>query len=76
MAIVKKPKGRLKDDPMTFIQQADRRVESEPVRRGRKAPVIIRFDGEMLARVDRAAAKRGLSRAAWVRMILIENLPD
>jgi hypothetical protein len=76
MAIVKKPKRRLKDDPMTFIQEADRRVESEPARRRRKEPVIIRFDAAMLEQVDRAAAKRGLSRAALVRMLVIENLPD
>jgi hypothetical protein len=75
MAIVKKPKGPLKDDPMAFIQEAGR-VGSEPVRRERKSPVIIRFDAAMLEQVDRAAAKRGLSRAALVRMLVIENLPD
>jgi hypothetical protein len=75
MAIVKKPKGPLKDDPMAFIQEAGR-VEPEPVRRRRKEPVIIRFDADMLAQVDRAAAKLGLSRAAWVRMKIIESLPD
>jgi predicted DNA binding CopG/RHH family protein len=42
----------------------------------RKAPVIIRFDEITLKRVDQAAARRGLSRAALVRMLVIENLTD
>ena len=87
MAIARKPKRDLaevvKPDPMVFIQGAEHRQveavvepEPEPVRRKRKEPVIIRFDNDTLERVDRAAAKRGLSRAALVRMLVIENLPD
>jgi predicted DNA binding CopG/RHH family protein len=87
MAIVKKPKRYLTDttksDPMAFIQEADHRqvgtvveFEHESARRKRKEPVIIRFDEDTLERVDRAAAKRGLSRAALVRMLVMENLPD
>jgi hypothetical protein len=76
MAIAKKPKGRLKDDPMTFIREVDRRVEPEPARRKRKEPVVIRFDADMLEQVDRAAARRGLSRASMVRLLVAENLPD
>jgi uncharacterized protein (DUF4415 family) len=75
MAIVKKPKGRPKDDPMTFIEDAGR-VEPEPARRKRKEPVVIRFDADMLEQVDRAAARRGLSRASLVRLLVSENLPD
>jgi predicted DNA binding CopG/RHH family protein len=87
MAIVKRPKQHLTDvtksDPMAFIQEADHRQmesvvepEHKPVRPKRKEPVIIRFDSDTLEQVDQAAAKRGLSRAALVRMLVIENLPD
>jgi hypothetical protein len=78
MAIVKRPTRNRSDvakpDPMTFIEGAEPQPEQAP--RKRKEPVIIRFDDDTLRRVDQAAAKRGLSRAALVRMLVIENLPD
>ena len=87
MAIAKRPKRDLSEaaspDPMAFIQEATHRQtepegasEPGPERRRRKEPVIIRFDDDTLKRVDRAAAKRGLSRSALVRMLVIEHLPD
>jgi len=87
MGIAKKPKrnlsGIVTPDPMVFIQGAEHsqtepiaHADSKPAERKRKEPVIIRFDEQTLEQVDRAAAKRGLSRAALVRMLVIENLPD
>ncbi len=82
MAIAKKPKRDLTDtgkpDPMAFIQGAAQEGTREPERppRQRKEPVIIRFDEDTLKRLDQAAAKRGLSRAALVRMLVLENLPE
>jgi hypothetical protein len=87
MAIARKPKRDraevAQSDPMAFIHGAEHRQvepedapEPEPARRKRKEPVIIRFDEDTLQRVDRSAAKRGLSRSALVRMLVIENLPD
>ena len=79
MTIAKKPVRHLSDialsDPMMFIEGAGR-SQPEQARRKRKEPVIIRFDDDTLKRVDQAATKRGLSRAALVRMLVIENLPD
>jgi hypothetical protein len=31
-----------------------------------KIPILVRFDRELLARVDRAAKRRGISRSGWV----------
>jgi hypothetical protein len=86
MAIATKPKRSSSDvatlDPMQFIEGAENRQKddavatSAPVQRRRKEPVIIRFDEQTLSQIDQAAAKRGLSRAALVRMLVIEHLPD
>ena len=72
----------IKPNPMDFIQGAETRSEdllssdTPSSQRRRKEPVIIRFDEEILTRLDQAAAKRGLSRAALVRFLVMENLPD
>jgi hypothetical protein len=86
MAITTMPKrirnDAAKPDPMDFIHGA-RQVtaeqtseNSQPSKRRRKEPVIIRFDDDILSRLDQAAAKRGLSRAALVRLLVMEHLPD
>lgn len=40
----------------------------------RRAPVMIRFDPALLARVDEAARRRGVSRSAWVQFTLSRAL--
>ena len=45
-----------------------------PVKRAKKEPVLLRFDDTTLAQIDAAAAALGLSRAAWVRMVVAEKL--
>jgi hypothetical protein len=81
MVIAAKPKRQLSDtgealEPMAFIASASHRQTEDGPKRKRKEPVIIRFDEDTLQRLDRASKKRGLSRAALVRMLVIENLPD
>ena len=41
---------------------------------GHKTPVMIRFDRELLDRVDAAAKRRGISRSAWVQYTLSRAL--
>jgi hypothetical protein len=85
MAIAPKPKRSPTDvaDPMAFIHGAEHHQEpplappkGQEGKGRRKEPVIIRFDEETIQKVDTAAAKRGLSRAALVRMLVIEHLPE
>jgi len=35
---------------------------------------MVRFDAALLAKVDRAAKKRGVSRSAWIQYTLSEAL--
>jgi hypothetical protein len=86
MAIAAKPNQRpsapAKPDPLEFIAGAEKEEQAppheEPIepQKRRKEPVIIRFDEKTLHQIDQAAEKRGLSRAALVRMLVIEHLPD
>lgn len=43
---------------------------------GKRTPAMIRFDTALLARVDRAARRRGVSRSAWVAFTLSKALDD
>ena len=42
----------------------------------RRQPAMIRFDRALLARVDRAAKHRGISRSAWIQYTLSKVLDD
>jgi hypothetical protein len=43
---------------------------SAPLRPARKQVAMVRFDPELLARVDQAARRRGISRSAWIAYTL------
>ncbi len=40
----------------------------------RKVPIMMRFDREVLARVDAAAKRRGISRSAWIQFTVSRAL--
>jgi hypothetical protein len=72
MAIAKKPSRSTRN-----TQPADAEKAAEAFIAGaggapeqadsRKTPVMIRFDRDLLERVDTAAKRRGISRSAWVQ---------
>ncbi len=37
---------------------------------------MIRFDRALLARVDRAAKRRGISRSAWIQYVVSQVLDE
>jgi hypothetical protein len=49
---------------------------SETVAGVKRTPAMIRFDTALLARVDKAAKRRGVSRSAWVAFTLSKALDE
>jgi hypothetical protein len=75
MAIAKKPNGHQpgiasENAAEDFIAGA----EHKSTKRERKTPVLIRFDPYILKRVDQAAARKGISRSAWVHFMVSRSL--
>ena len=48
----------------------------EPAAVAKRTPTMIRFDTALLARVDRAARRRGISRSAWIAYTLSHALDE
>lgn len=60
-----------------FIHGAGKIVVEEatpPATDARKTPIMLRFNGELLRRVDTAAKRRGISRSAWIAFKVSEAL--
>jgi hypothetical protein len=53
---------------LSRLQDALTEVDQAP--EAKQTPVMIQFDAALLARVDRAARRRGVSRSAWVAFTL------
>ncbi len=75
MAIAKKPKQHQPDIAAekaaeSFIAGA----EHPSVKRERKIPILVRFDPTILARVDEAAKRKGISRSAWIQFMVSSAL--
>lgn len=73
MAIAKKPGGKppAEVDAERFIAGAALQEDAAP--KGRIA-TMVRFDAALLAKVDAAAKRRGISRSAWIQYTLSEAL--
>jgi hypothetical protein len=81
MSIAKRPKGHQSESgdvvAEKFIQGAGKPLQSaEETALGRRVPTMIRFDRELLAKVDAAARRRGISRSAWVQYTVSRTLEE
>jgi hypothetical protein len=90
MAIARKPSSKPSTEPEDAAEQFIARAgnaatvtgqsgEEGPVNRAaadRRKPAMVRFDAALLARVDRAAKRRGVSRSAWIQFTLSKTLDD
>ena len=75
MAIAKKPNRQQTDIASemaaeTFIAGAARPSS----KRERKIPILVRFDPQILKRVDEAAKRKGISRSAWIQFMVSSAL--
>lgn len=85
MAIARRPSSNRLTAPVgeqdkaaeIFIHGAGRRdppVSEAVLDSTRKTPIMLRFDAELLRRVDTAAKRRGISRSAWIAFKVSEAL--
>jgi hypothetical protein len=82
MTIARKPSSKQTMAPEgaanRFISGAGQGVSDAPADdlRGTRKPVMIRFDRELLARVDKAAKRRGINRSAWISYVISTALEN
>jgi hypothetical protein len=83
MAIARKPASSRFDPEKAaeaFIQGGANLQTTGEADRGpsegksRKTPIMLRFNAELLRRVDAAAKRRGISRSAWIAFKVSEAL--
>jgi predicted HicB family RNase H-like nuclease len=80
MAIAKKPKNyqnaiaspHQEKAAEAFISGAGQATPATP--ESGKKPFLIRFDQDVLKRVDSAAKRRGISRSAWIQFTVSRAL--
>jgi hypothetical protein len=77
MAIAQLPKRKLapnKEEEAAAAKFIEGAAASQPT--AKRTPTMIRFDAGLLARVDMAAKRRGVSRSAWVAFTLSKALDE
>lgn len=83
MAIARKPNSNPKppidDDAADAFIAGTAKPATPPIAAAdedgpRKAPVMLRFDRALLAKVDSAAKRRGISRSAWIQFTVSRAL--
>jgi hypothetical protein len=78
MAIAKKPSRNTSAIAEKFIAEAGAADAKEPAPEaaGERKPIMIRFDPVLLAKVDAAARRRGISRSAWIQYTVSRALDE
>lgn len=68
MAVQRKPKKATKDIDISAAEQFISGASSSgsAAHKSKKTPVALRFDNDLLARIDAMASRRGMSRNAIV----------
>jgi predicted HicB family RNase H-like nuclease len=81
MAIAKKPKryhsaakNMMEDAAEKFIAGADSSQEEARQEDNKKIQTTLRFDRDLLQRIDAAAKHRGISRSSWIQFTLSRAL--
>lgn len=81
MPIAKRPQDVRKIQPAddaaaeAFIEGAGKpTAQDDQPQRKRKERVMIQFNAKVLARVDAAAERRGISRSAWIQYVVSRAL--
>lgn len=74
MAIAKKPK---RPSPATHEERvASQFIAGATKPKAHKTPTTLRFDPDLLDRIDAEAKRRGISRSAWIQYTLSLALDD
>jgi hypothetical protein len=74
MAIAKKPEGHHKDISEKAADRFIAGASQTRASRDHKIATTLRFDSNLLARIDAAAKRRGVSRSAWIQYTLSRAL--
>jgi predicted HicB family RNase H-like nuclease len=76
MAIAKKPNSKpvTETEAEKFIARAGAPPTAVVSPAKGRVATMVRFDAALLAKVDAAAKKRGVSRSAWIQYTLSEAL--
>ena len=80
MAIARKPNSKplIDADAEKFIAGAGAmtKAAAPAVEAKGRVATMVRFDAELLTKVDAAAKRRGVSRSAWIQYTLSEALEE
>jgi hypothetical protein len=81
MTITKRPKQHTSESILEENAKASSFIESagnllqKSVRQNR-IPIMLRFDAELLKKVDESSHRRGISRSSWIQYVISRALDN